>query len=159
MSEVSVYLLSIVGVVFLSVFIDIVLPNGNINKYIKSVMSLIVVFVLISPLPKLFKNGVDFSYENESDFNQGFSDTIKQQQIKFLETSLTKFLEEEGFCGVALNIWGEIESGALKITYIFVETNNLVLSTDNQHINKYKAITDLLTQKTGIRAEQVVFND
>lgn len=61
----SAWLLSIVGVVSLGVLIEIIMPEGEHSKYIKGIFSLIVVFVIVAPFPKLFDSA------NISDFTQG----------------------------------------------------------------------------------------
>ena len=47
MSEISVYLLTIVGVVFLMVVIELVLPDSKVSKYIKSIFAIFIVVVII----------------------------------------------------------------------------------------------------------------
>ena len=61
MSEVSIYLLSIVGVVFLLVVVELVLPDSKISKYIKSIFSIFIVVVIITPIVKLVKNDWDWN--------------------------------------------------------------------------------------------------
>ena len=159
MSEVSAYLLSIVGVVLLSIVLDLVLSDGTTKKYIKSIMSLILIFVLVSPLPKIIKNGVNFSFiESSVSLDENYQNVIFEQQKNQLEKNLEKLLADEGFKNVKVSIWADNFNG-LNINTIFVDLSNLVLSENNQHINKYEAIKILLTKQTGIKEEQVIFND
>ena len=44
------YILSILGIVIAGIIIDIIVPSGNINKYIKSIYAIFVVAVILSPL-------------------------------------------------------------------------------------------------------------
>lgn len=74
--------MSIVGVVAIGVLLDILLPSGEINKYIKGVFGIVVVFVIIIPLPKLVKgdflNFFDASQEIEIDEGY-YSDALKRR--------------------------------------------------------------------------------
>lgn len=59
------YLLSAAGVIFLSVIVSLIIPEGKLNKTITFVMRLICILVLIQPLTGIFKissvwNGGDF---------------------------------------------------------------------------------------------------
>jgi len=158
-SDISVYLLSIVGVVVLSVILDLVLPGGQISKYIKGIMSVVIVFVIASPLPGIVKNGLSFSYTfNETTVSSNYAETIKTQNILMAKKMLELELEKEGFAGTKLEIWGDMENGKLKISHIFVDLQNLVLTTKDEHINKYEAIKNLLVKKTGIKQEQVIID-
>ena len=59
MNAVSSWLLGIACVVIMSVLAEFVLPEGQINKYIKVIFSFFILLVIIMPLPKLF--GKDFN--------------------------------------------------------------------------------------------------
>lgn len=77
----SAWLLSIVGVVSLGVLIEIIMPEGEHSKYIKGIFSLIVVFVIVSPFPKLFSEG-EFTGFSESESVQTEMDEISFEAIK-----------------------------------------------------------------------------
>lgn len=160
MSDLSIYLLSIVGVVIISVVLDLIIPSGQVSKYVKGVMSLVIIFVIASPLPNLVKNGFDFSslFTSNTNLNEQYLETLKTQSIALLETELEQELTDSGVTGAELEIWGELDSGQIKISYIFVQSENIVLSSDLSHIDKYEAIRNLLIEKTGVDEEQVVFN-
>ncbi len=161
MSSVSLYLLSIVGVVMLTVLIDLVMPSGQINKYIKGVMSLVIIFVIASPIPNILKNGIDFSAIFQTStvvVDEGYMETIKNQQIRTVESSLENLLDTAGISGAEIQIWATLEENKLKISHIFVETSKVVLSEENAHIDKYAVITKLIVGQTGVSEEQVVFN-
>ncbi|MDE7305898.1 MAG: stage III sporulation protein AF, partial [Clostridia bacterium] len=49
------YLLTAVGVIFLSVIVSLVIPEGKMNKSITFVMRMACIFVLIQPLTGIFK--------------------------------------------------------------------------------------------------------
>ena len=49
------YLLSAAGVIFLSVIVSLLIPEGKLNKTITFVMRLVCIFVLIQPITGIFK--------------------------------------------------------------------------------------------------------
>ena len=57
----SNWILSIAGIVCLSVIVELILPEGQMNKYIKGVFSFIIVLVIIMPIPNLLKKEYNFS--------------------------------------------------------------------------------------------------
>ena len=57
MSSVGAWILSILGIVVIGAVIDLVLPSGRMNKYVKSIFSAVTILVIILPLPNLVKNG------------------------------------------------------------------------------------------------------
>lgn len=48
----SAWVLSIVGIVVLTLMVDIIIPEGKTGKYIKGVFAMLTVFVIAMPLPK-----------------------------------------------------------------------------------------------------------
>lgn len=86
------WLMSIVGVVAIGVLLDILLPSGEINKYIKGVFGIVVVFVIIIPLPKLVKGDfIDFfDTTQEIEIDEGYySDSLKRRNEEREKATLT----------------------------------------------------------------------
>ena len=59
-SSLSGWVLSIAGVISLSVIVELILPEGQLNKYIRGIFSFIIILVIIAPLPSL--GGKNFSF-------------------------------------------------------------------------------------------------
>ena len=55
----SAWLMSIVGVVFLGVMIDIITPEGKTNAFIKSIFAVFVVYIIVSPIVTMFNKNYD----------------------------------------------------------------------------------------------------
>ena len=71
LSTLSSWIISIAGIICISVIIELILPEGNMNKYIKGILSFIIVLVIIMPLPKLLKTEVNF--DKIFDYNKNIS--------------------------------------------------------------------------------------
>ncbi len=158
MSQISVYLLSVVGVVFLLVVIELVLPESKISKYIKSVFSIFIIVVIITPIVKLVKNDWNWNsiFTNVSyDLNQTFLDDIKTQQIVNLERDLENFISKQ-YSGAKVSISANFNGDDMKINYIFVDLSDLVIKENEQHINYYTAVKELVRSQVKIDEERVV---
>ena len=59
-STLSAWVMSIAGIICISVLVELVIPNGQMNKYIKGIFSFIVLLVIISPIPMLLGKEFDF---------------------------------------------------------------------------------------------------
>ena len=49
------WLLGVVGVVLLGVLADVLLPRGQMSKYVKGIFSVLLIFVLLSPIVTFFR--------------------------------------------------------------------------------------------------------
>lgn len=102
------YLLSAAGVIFLSVIVSLIIPEGKLNKSVTFVMRLVCIFVLIQPVVKLFvpgnnpeevtRNLADYSYVEE---------IYSGHQSRQMEELLLKEFGETTECNVTVEYVGE----------------------------------------------------
>ena len=153
------YLLNILGIVIAGVLIEIIVPSGNINKYIKGIYSLFVVAVLISPLLNITTASKDFKFNfDKYETDQELLMYISEQRVNLNETTIKKELEKQGFSGVDINIDFSLENDTINYKSCNVNLENLVIDLDNQHINKYEFITNVVIEYTNLTEEEIVFN-
>ena len=136
------------AVIIVSIF-ELILPNGNLKKYIKIILGIYVIFCLISPFvdsQALYKlQNVDLSeyVENEtqtqnSTVNQESMDLrLSQLYIEELEKDIKKRVEENEYKMVKCNI-----------------DANLKTSSNNPGIHKI----DLIISKNNINVSDVEIN-
>ena len=134
------------AVIIVSIF-ELILPNGNLKKYIKIILGIYVIFCLISPFvdsQALYKlQNVDLSeyVENEtqnSTVNQESMDLrLSQLYIEELEKDIKKRVEENEYKMVKCNI-----------------DANLKTSSNNPGIHKI----DLTISKNNINVSDVEIN-
>ena len=92
-SSISAWVLSIACIICLSVLVELILPSGQMNKYIKGIFSFFVLFVIISPIPKLLNLNINGDSFLDYGFVQVDEDYIAQLNMDKL-TSLTKSAED-----------------------------------------------------------------
>lgn len=95
------WVVTIAGVVVLINVCEILMPEGEMNKYIKGILSIICMFVLVSPIPKLLDQSIDISellFGNSADVNLDYSflDYVNQSKADALASNWTKEVEEAG---------------------------------------------------------------
>ena len=103
----SGWLLGIVGVVSLGVLIEILLPEGENSKYIKGIYSIIVIFVIISPLPKFAKGDYakDFVSQSESiSIDENYYIDVRQDIQNRVRDNLREKLEQAGYNDLSFDI-------------------------------------------------------
>lgn len=158
MGAISGWILSIVGVVLLGVIIDIILPEGQVSKYIRGVVCLATVLVIISPLAKL--GNKDFNIKNyistEIELDEGMLVQINQSKAKNIEQSLEKLLQDKGYENIDVSISADYYSAQMEITAIFVDLSKTVLNGESVNINKYEEITSLIVESLGVEEECVL---
>ena len=152
------YILSILGIVIAGIIIDIIVPSGNINKYIKSIYAIFVVAVILSPLINYLNKEHDLSLHYEDyQVSEQLLNYISKQKVSSLELQIENSLNEEGFSNVDIKINYSIENNELSINSCTVNLQNLVIVADKQHINKYEFIIEVVQEHTNLTEEVIMF--
>lgn len=124
MNMISTWLLSIAGIVILSVLSEFVLPEGQINKYTKVIFSFAILLVIIMPLPKLFGKEFDLSKFFPSYDSNLQEDYLYQLNIDKL-TALNKQLDEDvkakGYNNIVISINANVLTEKMEIYSVFVD--------------------------------------
>lgn len=156
----SGYILSVLGIVIAGILIDILIPFGSINKYIRGVYSIFVVAVLTNPIIKLLKKTQDFtiSYE-EYNVNQNLLDYINTKKVESLEKNLKQIFEVNGFSNIDITLEFSTVNNELRYNLCKINIKNLVISADKQHINKYEFIKNVVKENTNLTNEGIIINE
>ena len=140
----SGWLIGIVGVVSLGVLIEVLLPEGENSKYIRGIFSIIVIFVIISPLPKLAKgdyiNGFT-SQTQDISIDKEYYDSVKEDIQKRIEDNLKEKLEKAGYNDLSFNIQFDEE-------YVYM-INKVVVYGKNFDEQQWQELKEFLLAVTG----------
>ena len=158
----SSWVISIVCVVLLGLVADIMLPEGQINKYVKSVFAIITIFVIVSPLPGLFndfsQNTNDFfTSNNEFVLNEDFLNEVIYEKQKEKQALLKNVFEQNGFNNVGIDIICDDQSVVFKIKYVQLDIKNVVIQNEDKNINIKDKLIELVYTAVGVKANEVVF--
>ena len=145
------WILSIVGMVLTVTLSEIMLPEGKTAKYIKGVISLMIVYVVIAPIPALLQSKIDIntffdfssaSYESDAAFIQ----LINEDKQSALGSQLTEVFLRSGL----------ERSSALVVTDGSGEIYRVILSATGEETDEAMRLT---MNCLGIKEEQIVINE
>ena len=112
------YLLSAAAVIFLSVIVSLVVPEGKLNKTVTFVMRLVCIFVLIQPLTKLFNiPGLDNSANADLTDYEYVRAEYSENQSAQLKKLVDRKFEIETDCLVEVEYAdGKFKVGEVRVT-------------------------------------------
>lgn len=154
------YILSILGIVIISVLTEILLPSGQTAKYIRSLLAVFVVYVLINPIITLLKSDFDinkFLVTNNIELDKNLLNAIYSSKIEAKQTDLENLLEEQGYTGVKICIEYEIVDQEVLLSKVKVNIDNLVITSSETNINKYQYIRQVVLSQLAIKEEDIIF--
>ena len=153
------WIISISAVVIITAVISLILPEGKIGKYIKSIFSLFIVFTIIKPL--FYIKNSEFNYENifnqnEIELQFGFIEFISQEKIKEYENNCINILEKVGVNNALVEIiYSNDNQSKIKIEFINVNLKNSVIISDKSHIDIIKEIKNNISTYLNVSIESV----
>jgi len=100
----------------------------------------------------IYFNQIDFSNIIQTEHNDYSEQTLTEMKLK-IET----YLASNGFNGVEVEVVGVSTEEYTKVQKVQVDLSNLVLNSGDEHINKYKLITELIMSVVDIDKENIVY--
>jgi len=158
---ISSYLLSILGAVLIITIIDLILPNGNIAKYIKSIGAVFLVATICAPIINVVKNGINLDAvfnQNTYEINENYIYNSQLKEAEYLANQLEIMLDTNGYPNVEIVVNIEPNNSTMKISTIFADFSKTVLSNNGEHIIKYTAVKELIAKYTGLEEEKILID-
>lgn len=145
------WLLSIVGVVFLGVMLDLLYPDGKTNTLCRAIFGLITVFVIISPILQF-----DIDAINDDINISAFDNNIKSAYDNNTKRVIINALKSKGFEGVIVDLDSNMDNNVYEITNIYLDSTNIVLDKNLANINKYEVLTNEVSDVLKIIPERII---
>lgn len=146
LSELSNWILSIAGIICVSVIVELILPDGQMNRYIKGIFSFIIILVVIMPIPKLLNRDFDFSniFDNSGyEINSDYLYQVNLDKMNSVKNEIEKQIEKRGYLNVVVSINCDIFDNNMQYKSIFVDLSDLVISGQAEHNNISKIKKDI----------------
>lgn len=143
----SGWVLSVTAVICLTVLLDIIMPDGQMKKYVKGIVSIIVIFVIITPLASIAVGEFDLTKGNIT-IDSDMLDNLESTSDRYRETQLESMLSDDD---ITADVKIENDNGKKKVEVII---QNQVLSENEMNILKQK-VKDTVTDFLGIDSGSV----
>ena len=157
MEAVSGWVLSIVGVVVLTTIIEIIMPNGSINKFIKGIFVLFTIFIMISPITRINIGSLFGVNTPNLSLDEEYIEDVNMKKLEEYKILIKDSLSGQGYKNISLDMHGKTLNGELKINTIFVDLCNLVLNNEALNINKYEHIKKIIIKIVDVAEEDIIF--
>lgn len=160
----SSWAMSIAGIVCLSVIVELILPNGQMNKYIKGIFSFIIVLVIIMPIPKLLNIKLDFSdllYNDKISIDKEYIDKNNLNKINAIKNDIENDIDKRGYKSVNLSIECDTTSNIIIYKTVYVDLTSLVISNNAEHkdiIKIKKDISKIILSYIKIGEENILYD-
>lgn len=154
----SGWLLAIVGVIAIGVLLDIIIPEGETNKYIKGIFGIVVVLVIVSPLPKLFNS--DFNFDEIFQGGKGyeidetFTGEVAKERNEERQNKIKDLLIANNILVKRVKI-GIKNNDFDKVEYVKIFYDKSIINNDEQHINIVSKCKDIVIKNIKVDISEV----
>ena len=136
-SSISSWVLSIAGVICLSTISQFILPEGQMSKYVKGIFSFIILLIIVSPLPKILKQEIDFSkifdYKETIKVDEDYLYQLNLDKLNYFKNEIEQEIKKHGYDNVEVYINCNIKDKKMKFKSITVDLKNLVIRENSEH--------------------------
>ena len=165
LSQISSWIFSIAGIICISVIVELILPNGQMNKYIKGILSFIIILVIILPVPQLLKSEINldhyFNFDNNIEADEDYLYQLNLDKINLLKNNIEEKIQSHGYKNVKIYINADIFQNKMQYKSINVDLSRLVISENAEHndITKIKKdITKIIKSFIEIDEEAILYD-
>ncbi len=148
------YILGIAGAVLLSAVVSVIAPNGQMGKFVKGGMKLVVLIVLVSPFITFFIKGeIPFLSEDKTiSADTVYLETCEKLIKERDEAAIVTLLKEEYGVGAEVRVEYSDKNFAAR-KKISVKIKDFGIYAEDEHIDIMKKITAALREQYGCDAE------
>lgn len=162
--DISTWIMSIAGIICLSVIVELMLPDGQMNRYIKGIFSFVIILVIIMPIPNLIGKEINFSnifdYDNVA-VDEDYIYQLNLDKINIVRDEIENDIQLHGYENVKIYIDCDIFDNAMKFESTTVDITNLVISENAEHKNIAKIkddITDIIQSHLQIDRGSILYD-
>lgn len=164
-SSISNWILSITGVICLSVIAEFILPDGQMNRYVRGIFSFVVLLIVMSPIPKLLKKDLNFSnifdYKSSIKIDDDYLYQVNLDKLTFYKNEIESDIKKLGYDNVSVYINCNILDSQMKFKSITVDLKSLVIRQNSEHKNIAKIrqdITKIILSYIEIEEENILYD-
>lgn len=132
------WILSVFCIVFICALINMIIPDGRLNKYIKHTFAILVTLVVIKPFLSLDVNFDVFNdiLSNEKvQYQTSYIDYLCKKKIDALEIECENIFSSYGVSNSTVELEFEINESVLVIKNATVNLCNSVINSNKEHID------------------------
>lgn len=131
------WLISVFSAVFVVSVLSLILPEGRLAKFVKPLISLVVIIIVIAPFINYEGDISDFTEVGNTEVktDANFLEYIARSKIDLYTKNCVKIAEKNGINGSEFLIeYSVAENFTIKISSVSVNLANAVITSDDEHI-------------------------
>ena len=154
------WILSVGTTIIFASIISIIIPEGKMNSYIKSILSILVILVIIKPMLTTTINDYDFDKILNQDvvvLQDDFLNYTNDKKIQNIIKKCKTIINEIGIENPVVNIdYFVEENNQITIKEAKINLRNSVIISDKEHIDIIEDVKTVISDYLNIASDKVI---
>ena len=133
------WIISISAIVLLTSIFSIIIPESKIGKLVKNIFSVLVIFVIISPLVNIKNQEFSFDYlvdSSEISLDNEYLEFINAKKVEVINNESKNRIEKLGVKNVFVNVCYKYDDyNNFSVESVEINLRNSVIISDKAHID------------------------
>ena len=147
------YIYAIGGAITVLALFENIVPNTKNGKLCKTIIAIISVIMIMSPIINIFKSDLS---DNVIETSASYSDFLLSYEENLTATSIKYLLKNNDFIVENVNVKGESINGKFIVKQIKVKLENLVINEKEEHIIISEKIKNLISSRLYIADMELI---
>ena len=136
------WVITVAGIAILSVLCDVILPEGQTRKYVKTVFGVVVTLVIVQPIVGLFSDGWSLSNGNIGDIQQQYIESVDARHSQYATDSVRQLLEYKNISVNKITVSDMDKSVTVQLEETYSKQHeDIVRVVVNSYFPDYEVIT------------------
>ena len=153
------YIITLIGIAVLSIIIDVVLPNGKIQNFVKAMFNLIILSAITLPIITIINTKINidnlFNYEINVDYD--FIEASNKKIYSNLEQTIKTDLNNIGYSNVGITIEFKTNKTNTIIEKIKIDISKIKININVPHNDIKIDILEVVYKYINIESSNIVF--
>ncbi len=150
------WLLNIVGVILISVLLEVILPSGKTAVFLKHIISLFVLYVVVNPIILFFTNNYNILKGDGISVDLNYIYNNNLNKVEYYESEIIKNIEHMGYKNVSVILNGGIFEENLSFNSAFVDLTNVENNSKSEKDKIIEDIKNVVIEIAGVSKENIV---
>ena len=140
------WVVTVAGIAILSVLCDVILPEGQTRKYVKTVFGVVVTFVIVQPLLGLFSGNFSLLWSTsdgvESNIQEQYVESVNARQNQIAAKYVKSTLDADNIAVDSISVSESAATVTLKLNVSYsAEHNQKVKEVVSRYFPSYEIVT------------------
>ncbi len=153
------YIITLIGIAILSILIEVILPNGKMQKFVKAMFNLIILSAVTLPLIMILSSKININkfFDSKITVDNDFLDASNKKLYSNIEKAIETDLSNIGYNNVYIKIKYNTINTKTTIEQVVIDISKIKININVPHNDIKSDILEVVFKYIKIENSNIVF--